>query len=53
MRKVETTSVHQTSPGVNNSNIEDNTSSNRADVKRAVIRPMPLAADQRTTVSYT
>lgn len=40
-----------TSPGENNSSTEDSTSSARADVKRAVIRPIPFAADHRTTVS--
>lgn len=41
-----------TSPGENSSKTEDKISSEREDVKCEVMRPIPLAADQRTTVSY-
>lgn len=41
-----------TSPGENSSNTDDSTSSERTDVSREVTRPIPFAADQRTTVSY-
>lgn len=41
-----------TSTGENRSNTDDKTSSESTDVKREVTRPMPFAADQRTTVSY-
>lgn len=43
---------YHTSPGENSSRTEDKTSSEREDVKCEVMRPMPFAADQRTTVSY-
>lgn len=43
-------SMH-TSPGENSSETDDKTSSAREDVKREVMRPIPFAADQRTTVS--
>lgn len=40
-----------TSHGEKSSNIDDNTSSQRADVRRDAMRPIPFAADHRTTVS--
>lgn len=47
----ETKTHLHTSPGENSSSTDDRTSSARLYVKRAAIRPMPFAADQRTTVS--
>uniref|UniRef100_A0A2P2K0P0 Tubulin-folding cofactor D n=1 Tax=Rhizophora mucronata TaxID=61149 RepID=A0A2P2K0P0_RHIMU len=41
------------SPGENSSRTDDNTSSDRENVKREVMRPIPFAADQRTTVSVS
>jgi len=43
---------YHTSPGENSSKTEDKTSSEREDVKCEVMRPIPFAADQRTTVFY-
>uniref|UniRef100_A0A7C9AVF7 Uncharacterized protein n=1 Tax=Opuntia streptacantha TaxID=393608 RepID=A0A7C9AVF7_OPUST len=46
---------HEPSPSraENNSNTDDRTSSARENVRREVTRPIPLAADQRTTVSVS
>lgn len=45
------TATKSTSRGENNSNTDERTSSERDNVRREVTRPIPLAADQRTTVS--